>query len=171
MDYNCQTDQHWKPRCHYSDVIMSAMASQITGVGCLLNRFFRRSSKKTPKIHLTKGPVTRKMIPFDDVIMYIRYRCFNGACGPGPLCRKSRSQSVKSLQSTLRLDTRIRNVLRWCYQYHSVVISSCWGPLQVGRHARSYIRGPPRAWMLWGESTNCPRNLGHWHRRHSVIYP
>ena len=59
--------------------------------GCLLNRLFRRRSKKTSKLRDTglcvgnspgpvnsphKGPVTRKMLPFDDVIMRvaIRYR-------------------------------------------------------------------------------------------------
>ena len=52
--------------------------------GCLLNRLFRRRSKKTSKFRVTglcagnspgpvnslKGSVTRKMFPFDDVIMY-----------------------------------------------------------------------------------------------------
>ena len=52
--------------------------------GCLLNRLFRRISKKTSKLRVTglsvgnspgpvnsplKGPVTRKMFPFDDIIM------------------------------------------------------------------------------------------------------
>ena len=52
--------------------------------GCLLNRLFRRRSKKTSKLRVTglcvgnspgpvnsphKGPVTRKMFPFDDVIL------------------------------------------------------------------------------------------------------
>ena len=52
--------------------------------GCLLNRLFGRWSKKTSKLRVTglcagnspghvnsphKGPVTRKMFPFDDVIM------------------------------------------------------------------------------------------------------
>ena len=52
--------------------------------GCLLNRLFRRRSKKTSKLRVTgfcvgnspgpvnsphKGPVTRKMFPFDHVIM------------------------------------------------------------------------------------------------------
>ena len=52
--------------------------------GCLRNRLFRRRSKKTSKLRVTglcvgnspgpvnsphKGPVTRKMFPFDDVIM------------------------------------------------------------------------------------------------------
>ena len=51
---------------------------------CLFNRLLRRRSKKTSKLHVTglcvgnspgpvnsphKGPVTRKMFPFDDVIM------------------------------------------------------------------------------------------------------
>ena len=57
--------------------------------GCLLNRLFRRKSKKTSKLRVTglcagnspgpvnsphKGPVTRKMYPFDDVIMPIWQR-------------------------------------------------------------------------------------------------
>ena len=52
--------------------------------GCLLNRLFRRRSEKKSKLRVTglcvgkspgpvnsphKGPVTRKMFPFDDVIM------------------------------------------------------------------------------------------------------
>ena len=56
--------------------------------GCLLNRLFRRKSKKTSKLRVTglcvgnspgpvnsphKGPVTRKMFPFDDVIMYLEH--------------------------------------------------------------------------------------------------
>ena len=45
---------------------------------CLFNRLFRRRSKKTSKLRVTdlcagnsphKWPVTRKMLPFDDVIM------------------------------------------------------------------------------------------------------
>ena len=57
--------------------------------GCLLNRLFRRRSKKTPKLRVTglcvgnspgpvnsqhKGPVTRNMFPFDDVIMQIGFK-------------------------------------------------------------------------------------------------
>ena len=58
--------------------------------GCLLNRLFRCRSKKTSKLRVTglcvgnspepvnsphKGPVTRKMFPFDDLIM--NAQCFN----------------------------------------------------------------------------------------------
>ena len=39
---------------HYCDVIMSAMAPQKhRRLNCLLNRFFRRRSKKTSKLHIT----------------------------------------------------------------------------------------------------------------------
>ena len=68
---------------HYNDVIMTTIASH-QPTGCLLNRLFRRRSKKTSKLRVTglcvgnssgpvnsphKGPVTRKMFPFADVIM------------------------------------------------------------------------------------------------------
>ena len=63
--------------------------------GCLLNRLFRRRSKKTSKLRVTglcvgnspgpvnsphKGPVTRKMFPFDDVIMEIGNWTENQKC-------------------------------------------------------------------------------------------
>ena len=59
--------------------------------GCLLNGLFGRRSKKTSKLRVTglcagnspgpvnsphKGPVTRKMFPFDDVIMEHALLCF-----------------------------------------------------------------------------------------------
>ena len=71
---------------HYSDVIMSAMASQITGVSIIgLIGFFSGADQRKYQssaslafvrgIHRWlvflhyKGPVTRKMFPLDDVIM------------------------------------------------------------------------------------------------------
>ena len=60
--------------------------------GCLLNRLFRRTSKKTSKLRVTglcagnspgpvnsphKGPVTRKMFPFDDVITFTDFVDWN----------------------------------------------------------------------------------------------
>ena len=67
--------------------------------GCLLNRLFRRRSKKTSKLRVTglcvgnspgpvnsphKGPVTWKMFPFDDVIM-ISPKTSWGWCAIGTL--------------------------------------------------------------------------------------
>ena len=62
---------------------------------CLPNRLLRRRSKKTSKLRVAgfvrgihrwsvdsshKGPVTRKMFPFDDVIMMFKrgYKCTHG---------------------------------------------------------------------------------------------
>ena len=72
--------------CHYGCVIMSAMASQITGISIVYTTvcLFRRRSKETPKLPVTglcggmhrwpvnsshQRPVTRKIFPFDDVII------------------------------------------------------------------------------------------------------
>ena len=69
---------------HYSDVIIEAMASQITGVSILYTSVFQAQideNIKGPR-HWPlwgefsgvnsphKGPITRKMLPFDDVIMF-----------------------------------------------------------------------------------------------------
>ena len=84
---------HWQ-RCvesavistnHYNDVIMSTMASQITSLTTVYSIFssgadqrkhqssaslaFVRGIDKWPVNSPHKGPVTRKMFPFDDVIM------------------------------------------------------------------------------------------------------
>ena len=71
---------------HYNDVIMTTMASQFTSLTVVLfNRLFRRRSKKTSKLRVTglcagnspvtaQGPVTRKVFPFDDVIMWWHWR-------------------------------------------------------------------------------------------------
>ena len=76
------------PLLHYSDVIMSSMAYQITGVSmvhsavcsCVDQRkrqsstwlAFVRGIPRWPVNSPHKGPVTRKMFPFDYVIMIHR---------------------------------------------------------------------------------------------------
>ena len=78
------------PECRCSEYTLHWRDNEHDGVsnhqphGCLLNRLFRRRSQKTSKLRVTglcvgnspgpvnsphKGPVTRKMFPFDDVIM------------------------------------------------------------------------------------------------------
>ena len=69
---------HWRHNDH--DIVSNHQPHD-----CLLNRLFRRRSNKTSKIRVTghcagnspgpvnsphKWPVTRKMFPFDDVIMW-----------------------------------------------------------------------------------------------------
>ena len=73
--------------CHYSDVIMRAMASKITSLNIIYSVVysgadqrkhqssaslaFVRGIHRWPVNSLHKGPVTRKMFPFDDVILCI----------------------------------------------------------------------------------------------------
>ena len=74
---------------HYSDVIISAMASQIIGVSIVYSNVcsgadrrkhqssaslaFVRGIHRGPVNSPHKGPVTRKMFLFDDVIMVIHF--------------------------------------------------------------------------------------------------
>ena len=72
---------------HYNDVIMSTIASQITSLRIVYSTVIRAQIKENIKVlrHWPlcgespgpvnsphKGPVTRKMFPFDDVIMVMR---------------------------------------------------------------------------------------------------
>ena len=82
---------------HYSDVIMSTMASQITGVSIVSSTVVSGADQRKHQssaslafvwgIHRWpvnsphKGPVTRKMFPFDDVIMVMTtlgFQCMYG---------------------------------------------------------------------------------------------
>ena len=74
-----------QPVSHYSDAIMRAVAFQITGVSIVCSLVcsgadqrkhqssaslaFVRGIHRSPMDSPHKGPVTRKMFPFDDVIM------------------------------------------------------------------------------------------------------
>ena len=77
----------WLFQRHYNDVIMSTISFRSIHQphDCLLKRLFGWRSKKTSKLPVTglcagihrwpvnsphKGPVTRKMFPFDDVSMW-----------------------------------------------------------------------------------------------------
>ena len=73
---------------HYSDVIMSAMASQISGFSVVCSTVCSGEDQRKhpiskslacvrgihgwPVDSLHKGPVTRKMFPFGDVIMHLQ---------------------------------------------------------------------------------------------------
>ena len=84
------------PQSHYTDFIMSTMASQITGVCIVCSTVcsgadqrkhhspapltFVKGMHQWPVNSPHKGPVTQKMLPFDDVIMLMqnhRYDCLN----------------------------------------------------------------------------------------------
>ena len=74
----CNTQYDWT---HYSDVIVGAMASQITSLTIVSSGAYQRKHQSSASLAFVrgihrwpvnsphKGPVTRKMFPFNDVIM------------------------------------------------------------------------------------------------------
>ena len=74
----------WHKLCHYNDVMMTTMASQITSLTVVYSTVYSDADQRKHQssaslafvwgIHRTGefphiGPATRKMFPFDDVIM------------------------------------------------------------------------------------------------------
>ena len=88
--------QHRMGHGHYSHVIMNAVASQTLASRLFAQPMFGRRSRKASKLRITglckgnppvtggfpqKGSVTRKMFPFDDVIM-VEAEFFVNTCLP-----------------------------------------------------------------------------------------
>ena len=89
--YDNGSDTRHQYRCSYWPCVIISSQWRHNGLDgvsnhqpydCLLNRLFRRRLQKTSKLRVTglcegnspyKGPITRKMFPFDDVIMLRRF--------------------------------------------------------------------------------------------------
>ena len=97
---------------HYIDVIMTTMASQITSLTVVYSTVYSDADKKkTPKPLVTglcagnspgpvnsphKGPVTRKMFQFDDVIMlFSQNQTKHQSSALPPLCQGNPSVTVE----------------------------------------------------------------------------
>ena len=115
--------------------------------GCLLNRLFRRRSNKTSKLRVTglcvgnspgpvnsphKGPVTRKMFPFDDVIMATVYVICNYP--PLPLIPASGTTLLIYTVETLY------NTVNFCWSTHK-------------RHSIARPKGRGMGCLLWVQRT------------------
>ena len=123
---------------HYSDVIMSTMASQITGVSIVYSPFSSGGDKKNikapghwpllggnhrwPVNSPHKWPVTRKMFPSDDVIML--WSQFSSACD-------------SHLNGDLRVDHWHRRSYARGWNCIAKWKPSCWIKCRVS--ARSYV--------------------------------
>ena len=136
--------------------------------GCLLNRLYRRRTKKTSKFCVTglcvgnspgpvnsphKGPVTRKMFPFDDVIM-------QKTSHTSP----SRATYEVSIVRYLEKIGRVITALRCIYLCASQHESTCKGLVQssavitrsnivsyYNKDYRNWRRISNRCWILTGE--------------------
>ena len=83
--WRCWTNKFYYCLSHYNDVIMSAMASQVTRLTIVYSTVCSGADERTHQSSLAfvrgihrwpvfsphKGPVTRKILPFDDVIMKV----------------------------------------------------------------------------------------------------
>ena len=104
------TYRHILISCHYSDVIMGAMASQIIGVSIVCSTVcsgadqrkhqssaslaFVRGIHRWPVDSPHKGPVTRKMFPFDDVSWLLSIVMEGNLCKQSTNCTILWSYSV-----------------------------------------------------------------------------
>ena len=110
------------PMFHYNDVIMGTMASQITSLTIVYSSVysgadqrkhqssaslaFLRGIHRWPANSPHKGPVTRKMSLFDDVIMY--QGCFT-AQGQSRHCPCASKITLKDLGKTSRNLTKSKH--------------------------------------------------------------
>ena len=122
----------WRHNDHYS-------VSNHQPHGCLLNRLFRRRWKKTSKLRVTglcvgnspgpvnsphRGPVTRKMFPFDDVIMIYDYKRFGQVTISVILCGIKWIGHSPTLMVTA---WKVRNV----YMISSQTLMGMWSLMHV----------------------------------------
>ena len=95
-DFSCTSEwiRFCIPKVHYDDVIMGVIASQITSLTIVYSTVYSRADQskhqssaslafvwgihRRPVNSPHKWPVTRKMFPFDDVIMFKPLRFANG---------------------------------------------------------------------------------------------
>ena len=143
---------------HYSDVIMGAMASQITSLKIVCSTIYLGADKskhqsstslafvrgiyRWPMNSPQKWPVTRKMFPFDDVIMAIALRC------------KCKAQ----LNVFQALDVLINLFDQWCWNIQKVFLKICLKNVLVQHYFETCgWLGGGKGWFCWTRREN---NLG-----------
>ena len=111
---------------HYNDVIMSKMASQITGQTIVYSTVYSGTDERKHRSYTSlafvrrihrwpvnsphKLPVTRKMLPFDDVIMPLGWR-----------------MSVPNQHKTLQSANRVLNFGEYlCLKLYQLIIQHHW---------------------------------------------
>ena len=144
---------------HYSDVIMSAMASQITGISIVYSTLcpgadqrkhqssaslaFVRGIHRWPVNSPHKGPVTRKMFPLDDVIMSrkcLKLTIFFSSVNPGAsLASSTPSDSWSWLRSSPSLAS-------WCAMGACIV-------RMISRGSNTGCLSGAQHWWVRGQET------------------
>ena len=127
----------WYVRLHYDDVTMSAIASQITSLAIVYSIVYSDAdqSKHQSSASLAfvwgihrgpvnsphKWPVTRKMFPFDDVIMWMEFV-------DGKICKSltspERDVTLKRTKYVVRVEGQIV-ALEGLYTYIDMRVIGC----------------------------------------------
>ena len=102
---------------------------------CLLKRLFRRRSKEVSKLRVTglreanspvnsphKGPVTRKMFPFDDVIMY----CTDMYLFIHKICIKDKIYTCRSVWKCGHPERYDNYIIQYKWVYGRIAALSIW---------------------------------------------
>ena len=133
---------------HYNDVIMSAMVSQITSLTIVCSTVYSGADQRkhqniaslafvqgihwSPVNSLHKGSVTRKMFPFDDVIMqwssldnhacivFLIFHCCFTLLSPNKPCGPCLLYAVRATQFFLSLS------------HHILSFVPCWQIIKLG---------------------------------------
>ena len=103
---------------HYSDVIMSGMASQITSVSVVCSTVYSGTDQSSASLTFVRGihrwpvdsphkePVTRKIFPFDDVIMICPQWSSKQSGTGDQLCATTREECILGQHPSVRHWTR-----------------------------------------------------------------
>ena len=130
---------------HYNDVIMGAIASRITSLTIVNSTVysdadqrkhqssaslaFVRGIHRGPVNSLHKGPVTRKMFPFDDVIMSI-YKCVINIT------------NIKIQKGVIIITAGATVTMQVSFNYPQVFITICQHIMSVDYHSHVAILTP-----------------------------
>ena len=120
------TNDHLVHRRNYNDVIiMSAMASQITSVSIACSIVCSRGGGGGGGVNQRKGPVTRKMFTFNDVIMHLRYQASMIVSGADDYVRDTLVRSHRK--------TKLHRMTRWRHDMESLsaLLAICEGNSEV----------------------------------------
>ena len=155
------TDQDNEIVYHYNDVTMSAMASQITSPVIVYStvhpgadqRKHQSSASLTfvRRIHwwpvnsAHKGQITRKMFPFDDVIMFYEYHCLL-MYQTAWICRNTFTEVYKPLSKRLASlwlagQPVLIPLLKWRYfeEYHTEYFKLSYDKCQMHDNDKAVI--------------------------------
>ena len=165
-DSNAENVSIWWRHHHYNDVIMGAIASQITSLTIVYSTVHSGADQtkhqssaslafvweihRWPVNFPHKWPVTRKMFPFDDVIMM---NCKFGSSNTWPwmISWSLRKELPASKQSLVCNNSILGQVKAWCREtlIWTIFVSNYLTLYGVRIPLSNFLKWFPRHYRLW----------------------